>query len=76
MSAHGLMHMVISNAHAGDPYKIDTHVYVYGQYVVELSMNSGGVMNMLTDTDENGDYVIPKSSIRMPIRRKWWPMPI
>ncbi|CAM9991332.1 unnamed protein product, partial [Chrysoparadoxa australica] len=24
MSAHGLMHMVISNAHAGDPYKIDT----------------------------------------------------
>jgi len=33
MSAHGLMHMVISNA--------------------------GGVMKMLTDTDENGDYVIP-----------------
>ena len=24
MSAHGLMHMVISNAYAGDPYKIDT----------------------------------------------------
>jgi anaerobic selenocysteine-containing dehydrogenase len=24
LSAHGLMHMVISNAHAGDPYRIDT----------------------------------------------------
>ena len=60
MSAHGLMHMVISNAHAGDPYKIDTHVYVYGQHVVELSMNTGGVIEMLTDTDENGDYVIPQ----------------
>ncbi len=24
------------------------------------SMNTGGVMEMLTDTDENGDYVIPR----------------
>ena len=25
---HGLMHTVIANCHAGDPYKIDTHSYM------------------------------------------------
>ncbi len=59
MSAHGLMHMVISNAHAGDPYKIDTLFMYMANMSWNSSMNSGGVMKMLTDTDENGDYVIP-----------------
>ncbi len=59
MSAHGLMHMVISNAHAGDPYKIDTLFLYMANMSWNSSMNSGGVMNMLTDKDENGDYVIP-----------------
>ncbi|WP_425093422.1 molybdopterin oxidoreductase family protein [Tropicimonas sp. S265A] len=59
MSAHGLMHMVISNAHAGDPYKIDTLFLYMANMSWNSSMNSGGVMEMLTDTDENGDYVIP-----------------
>ncbi|WP_439650026.1 molybdopterin oxidoreductase family protein [Gymnodinialimonas mytili] len=59
MSAHGLMHMVISNAYAGDPYKIDTLFMYMANMSWNSSMNSGGVMQMLTDTDENGDYVIP-----------------
>ncbi|QFT57909.1 Polysulfide reductase chain A precursor [Sulfitobacter sp. THAF37] len=59
MSAHGLMHMVISNAHAGDPYKIDTLFMYMANMSWNSSMNTGGVMEMLTDTDENGDYVIP-----------------
>ena len=59
MSAHGLMHMVISNAHAGDPYKIDTLFMYMANMSWNSSMNTGGVMQMLTDTDENGDYVIP-----------------
>ncbi|MCI2394617.1 molybdopterin oxidoreductase family protein [Aliiroseovarius sediminis] len=59
MSAHGLMHMVISNAHAGDPYKIDTLFMYMANMAWNSSMNSSGVMEMLTDTDENGDYVIP-----------------
>ena len=59
MSAHGLMHMVISNAHAGDPYKIDTLFMYMANMSWNSSMNPGGVMEMLTDTDENGDYVIP-----------------
>lgn len=60
MSAHGLMHMVISNAHAGDPYRIDTLFMYMANMSWNSSMNTGGVMKMLTDTDKNGDYVIPR----------------
>ncbi len=59
MSSHGLMHMVISNAHVGDPYKIDTLFMYMANMSWNSSMNTGGVMEMLTDKDENGDYVIP-----------------
>ncbi|HKL06548.1 MAG TPA: molybdopterin oxidoreductase family protein, partial [Roseovarius sp.] len=60
MSAHGLMHMVISNAHAGDPYKIDTLFMYMANMAWNSTMNTRGVIDMLTDTDENGDYVIPR----------------
>jgi len=60
MSSHGLMHMVISNAHAGDPYKIDTLFMYMANMSWNSSMNTGGVMEMLTDKDESGDYVIPR----------------
>jgi anaerobic selenocysteine-containing dehydrogenase len=59
MSAHGLMHMVISNAHAGDPYKIDTLFLYMANMSWNSSMNTGGVMDMLTDKDESGEYKIP-----------------
>jgi len=59
MSSHGLMHMVISNAHAGDPYKIDTLFMYMANMSWNSSMNTGGVMQMLTDKDENDNYVIP-----------------
>ncbi len=59
LSAHGLMHMVISNAHAGDPYRIDTLFLYMANMAWNSSMNTAAVMQMLTDTDENGDYVIP-----------------
>ena len=60
MSAHGLMHMVISNAHAGDPYKIDTLFMYMANMSWNSSMNTSSVMDMLTDKDEAGDYVIPR----------------
>jgi sulfite dehydrogenase (quinone) subunit SoeA len=61
MSAHGLMHMVISNAHAGDPYKIDTLFLYMANMAWNSSMGTGRVMEMLTDTDpETGAYVIPR----------------
>ena len=60
MSSHGLMHMVISNAHAGDPYKIDTLFLYMANMSWNSSMNTRGVIDMLTDKDESGDYVIPR----------------
>ncbi|MFK7753856.1 MAG: molybdopterin-dependent oxidoreductase, partial [Sedimentitalea sp.] len=59
MSAHGLMHMVISNAHAGDPYKIDTLFMYMANMSWNSSMNTTGVIDMLTDQNEDGSYVIP-----------------
>jgi sulfite dehydrogenase (quinone) subunit SoeA len=59
LSAHGLMHMVISNAHAGDPYKIDTLFLYMANMAWNSSMNTEGTMKMLTDVDADGGYVIP-----------------
>ena len=59
MSAHGLMHMVIANAHAGDPYRIDTLFMYMANMSWNSSMNTTGVMEMLSDKDEDGEYVIP-----------------
>jgi anaerobic selenocysteine-containing dehydrogenase len=59
MSAHGLMHMVISNAHAGDPYRIDTLFLYMANMSWNSSMNTTGTMQMLTDADADGNYVIP-----------------
>ena len=60
MSAHGLMHMLISNAHAGDPYKIDTMMLYMANMAWNSSMNTSAVMKMLTDKDDDGEYVIPR----------------
>jgi anaerobic selenocysteine-containing dehydrogenase len=61
LSAHGLMHMVIANAHAGDPYRIDTLFLYMANMAWNSSMSTGRVIDMLTDTDpETGDYVIPR----------------
>ncbi len=59
LSAHGMMHMVISNAHAGDPYPIDTLFLYMANMAWNSSMNTKGVMEMLTDKDADGDYKIP-----------------
>ena len=60
MSSHGMMHSVISNAHAGDPYKIDTLFLYMANMAWNSSMNTAGTMEMLTDKDEDGEYVIPR----------------
>jgi anaerobic selenocysteine-containing dehydrogenase len=59
-SAHGMMHMVIPNAHAGDPYKIDTLFLYMANMAWNSSMNTAAVMEMLTDRNEDGGYVIPR----------------
>ncbi len=60
LSAHGLMHMVISNAHAGDPYRIDTLLLYMANMAWNSSMNTRQVIEMLTDTGPDGEYVIPR----------------
>ena len=60
MSAHGLMHMVISNAYSGDPYPIDVMFMYMANMSWNSSMNTSGVMEMLTAKDENNEYKIPK----------------
>ncbi|TVS03306.1 MAG: formate dehydrogenase [Rhodobacteraceae bacterium] len=60
LSAHGLMHMVISNAHAGDPYEIDTLFLYMANMAWNSSMNTSQVMQMLTDQNEDGSYCIPR----------------
>jgi sulfite dehydrogenase (quinone) subunit SoeA len=60
LSAHGLMHMVIPNAVAGDPYEIDTLMLYMANMSWNSSMNSGAVMEMLTAKGEDGEYRIPR----------------
>ncbi len=60
LSAHGMMHMVISNAHAGDPYPIDTLFLYMANMAWNSSMNTSAVMRMLTEQNAEGDYVIPR----------------
>ncbi len=61
LAAHGLMHMVITNAAKKDPYGID----VLFMYMANMSWNSAmnvpDTIKYLTAKDETtGDYVIPK----------------
>jgi len=60
LSVHGLMHMVIANAHAGDPYPVEVLFLYMANMAWNSSMNTAGVIEMLTDTDADGNYRIPK----------------
>jgi len=61
VAAHGLMHMVIRNAWAGDPYPVDLLFMYMANMGWNSSMNTAGTMAMLTDKDpETGEYRIPK----------------
>ncbi len=60
-AVHGAMHMVIANAHAGDPYPIDVLFLYMANMAWNSSMNTAGVIRMLEDKDPvTGDYRIPK----------------
>lgn len=59
LSAHGLMHNVITNAVKGDPYRIDTLMIFMANMAWNSSMNTMGVREMLNRKDEHGEYMIP-----------------
>ncbi len=61
LSAHGMMHMVIANAHAGDPYPVDVMFLYMANMAWNSSMNTAGTIRMLEEKDEaTGEYRIPK----------------
>lgn len=60
MAAHGMMHMVITNAWKGDPYPIDTLFMFMANMSWNSAMNVPGTIAMLTDKDAaTGEYKIP-----------------
>ena len=61
IAAHGMMHTVIANAHAGDPYPVELLFMFMANMSWNSSMNTSGTMDMLTDRDPaTGEYKIPK----------------
>ena len=61
IAAHGMMHSVIRNAWAGDPYPIDTLFMYMANMAWNSAMNTAGTAAMLTDRDpETGEYRIPR----------------
>ena len=65
LSAHGMLHTVIRNAHAGSVsgdqrYKIDTLLMFMANMSWNSTMNTRETMHWLTDKDEAGDYRIPR----------------
>ena len=60
LAAHGMMHMVIANAVAGDPYPIEVLFLYMANMAWNSAMNTAETMDMLTATDASGEYLIPK----------------
>jgi anaerobic selenocysteine-containing dehydrogenase len=61
IAAHGLMHMLVRNAWAGEPYPIDTLFMYMANMAWNSAMNTTETMRMLTDKDPaTGDYRIPR----------------
>ena len=63
LSAHGLMHNVITNAWRGDPYPIDTLLIFMANMAWNSTMNTAEVRKMLNDKhtegEHSGEYKIP-----------------
>ncbi len=60
LSAHGLMHMAITNAGEADPYPIDVMFLYMANMAWNSSMNIGATLNYLTAKNADGTYKIPK----------------
>ncbi|MCW5631581.1 MAG: molybdopterin oxidoreductase family protein, partial [Rhodoferax sp.] len=59
LSAHGMMHNVITNAVKGDPYRIDTLMMFMANMAWNSTMNTSNVREMLNRKDDAGEYMIP-----------------
>ncbi|WP_283254644.1 molybdopterin oxidoreductase family protein [Luteimonas galliterrae] len=60
LAAHGMLHTVIRNAHAGDPYPIDTLLMFMANMSWNSAMNTRETIGWLTDKRDDGEYRIPR----------------
>jgi sulfite dehydrogenase (quinone) subunit SoeA len=60
LAAHGMLHTVIRNAWARDPYPIDTLFLFMANMSWNSAMNTAGTIGWLTDRDADGEYRIPR----------------
>ena len=60
LASHGLMHMVLHNAWAGDPYEIEVLFLYMANMAWNSSMNVPDTIKYLTDKKADGSYKIPK----------------
>jgi anaerobic selenocysteine-containing dehydrogenase len=59
LSAHGLMHTVITHATRGDPYRIDTLMIFMANMAWNSTMNTMAVREMLNARHADGEHQIP-----------------
>ncbi len=59
LGLHGMMHTVIGNAGADDPYPIDTLFMFMANMAWNSAMNPGEATRVLTAKRADGEYVIP-----------------
>jgi sulfite dehydrogenase (quinone) subunit SoeA len=60
LAAHGMLHTVIRNACAGDPYPIDTLLLFMANMSWNSAMNTGETIGWLTAQQPDGGYRIPR----------------
>ena len=60
LAVHGMLHMAIPNAAAGDPYPVDAMFLYMANMAWNSSMNARAAIEALTACDENGEYIIPR----------------
>ncbi|MDQ2701471.1 MAG: molybdopterin oxidoreductase family protein [Pseudomonadota bacterium] len=60
LAAHGMMHTVLRNAHAGNPHRIDTLFMFMANMSWNSAMNTRETLHWLTDKDGDGEYRIPR----------------
>jgi anaerobic selenocysteine-containing dehydrogenase len=59
LGIHGLMHLLIGEAHAADRHPIDTLMIFMSNLAWNSAMNPGDATRMLADEDGKGNYRIP-----------------
>ena len=60
LAAHGMMHMAIPNAAAGDPYPVDTLFLYMANMAWNSSVNPSAAIEALTAQQADGSYRIPR----------------